>query len=208
MNDNSKPKIAIGCLAISAGTAVIFTLLSVVYFFGTWSLLVSGNEGVKQAIGNIQADLQRRSDLIPNLVNTVKGYASHEKEVLTEVTEARSRVGKIDLGNVAENPEAMNTFVKNQNQLSGALSRLLLVVEKYPDLKANENFRDLQAQLEGTENRIGVSRKRYNDAVKPYNIMVHGPISHFVANAAGYNEYQYYQADESSQKTPIVQFKE
>ena len=128
------------------------------------------DEDVKKEWGEVQNQYQRRADLIPNLVNTVKGYAKHEQETLTQVTQARAQATQttIDASKLSD-AEAFKKFEQAQGQLSSALSRLLLVAEKYPDLKANENFRDLQAQLEGTENRITVARKRYIDAVAEYN---------------------------------------
>ena len=127
-------------------------------------------EAVTAAWANVQATYQRRADLIPNLVATVKAYAKHEKETLEAVTAARSRVGQITLSaKDLDNPAAMQKFQQAQQQLSGALSRLLVVVERYPDLKANQNFIDLQNQLEGTENRITVARERFNEAVRVYN---------------------------------------
>lgn len=128
------------------------------------------DEDVKASFSEIQNQYQRRFDLIPNLVATVKGYASHEKETLQAVVEARSKVSQVNLtSDMLNNPEAINKFQSAQNGLGSALSKLMVVVERYPDLKANENFRDLQVQLEGTENRITVARKRYIDTVNVYN---------------------------------------
>jgi LemA protein len=132
-----------------------------------------GDEGVKAAWSEVINQYQRRADLIPNLVNTVKGYAQQEQEVLTRVTEARARVGQIQVSpETINDPAALQRFQQAQGDLSGALSRLLVVVEKYPDLKSDQNFRDLQAQLEGTENRIAVARNRYIKSVQDYNVVV------------------------------------
>jgi len=131
------------------------------------------DEAVIAAWGDVEASYQRRADLIPNLVEVVKGYATHEKETLTAVTEARAQVGKVQIGkDVINSPQAMAQFQQAQGSLSSALSRLMVVVEKYPDLKANQNFTDLQNQLEGTENRINVARVRFNEAVRVFNTSI------------------------------------
>lgn len=138
-----------------------------------YNTLQTQDEQVKAAWAEVLNQYQRRSDLIPNLVNTVKGYAEHEEEVLTQVTEARSRVGQVQATpEMLNDPQAVAAFQSAQGELTSALGRLLLVVEQYPDLKANENFRDLQAQLEGTENRIAVARNRYIQSVQEYNMTV------------------------------------
>jgi LemA protein len=133
----------------------------------------ANEEAVIAAWGDVEAAYQRRADLIPNLVNTVKAYAKHEKDTLAQVTEARSKVGSVQLSKEAlSNPNSFKQFQDAQNGLSSALSRLMVVVEKYPDLKANQNFSDLQHQLEGTENRINVARTRYNAAVQTFNTSI------------------------------------
>ncbi len=138
-----------------------------------YNTIQQNDEAVIAAWGDVEAAYQRRADLIPNLVEVVKGSAAHEKETLTAVTEARAQVGKMQLGSeVLNNPQAMSQFQAAQGGLSSALSRLMVVVERYPDLKANQNFRDLQHQLEGTENRINVARVRFNDAVKIFNTSI------------------------------------
>lgn len=138
-----------------------------------YNKIQKNEEAVFSAWGDVEATYQRRADLIPNLVSTVKAYAAHEKETLTEVTNARAQVGKMNISSdQLGDPAAMQQFQQAQGQLSGALSRLLVVVERYPDLKASENFRDLQHQLEGTENRISVARQRYNAAVKIFNTSI------------------------------------
>jgi len=130
----------------------------------------TNEEAVKAAWGDVEATYQRRNDLIPNLVEVVKAYASHEKETLTAVTEARAKVGTIQMSrDLLDDPQALAKFQAAQGEVSSALSRLMVVVEKYPDLKANQNFQDLQHQLEGTENRINVARARYNKAVEVFN---------------------------------------
>ncbi|MFW8601366.1 LemA family protein [Desulfobacterota bacterium M19] len=138
-----------------------------------YNQIQKNDEAVIAAWGNVEASYQRRSDLIPNLVEVVKGYAAHEKDTLTAVTKARSKVGQLRLGaDVINNPAAMAKFQAAQGGLSSALSKLMVVVERYPDLKANQNFLDLQNQLEGTENRINVARQRYNEAVRIFNTSI------------------------------------
>jgi LemA protein len=138
-----------------------------------YNTMQSNDEAVKAAWGDVEAAYQRRNDLVPNLVEVVKGYAKHEKETLTAVTEARAKVGSIQASkDILNDPNAFNRFQEAQGAMSSALSRLMVVVEKYPDLKANQNFMDLQNQLEGTENRINVARVRYNKAVETFNVSI------------------------------------
>lgn len=138
-----------------------------------YNVMQANEEAVKAAWGDVEASYQRRNDLIPNLVEVVKAYASHERETLTAVTEARAKVGSIQMSkNILEDPKAFAQFQEAQGAMSSALSRLMVVVEKYPDLKANQNFQDLQHQLEGTENRINVARVRYNKAVETFNTSI------------------------------------
>jgi LemA protein len=138
-----------------------------------YNTMQMNEEAVKAAWGDVEAAYQRRNDLVPNLVEVVKGYAKHEKETLQAVTEARAKVGSIQVTkDMVGDPKAMAQFQAAQGQMSGALSRLMVVVEKYPDLKANQNFMDLQHQLEGTENRINVARVRYNKTVQEFNVSI------------------------------------
>lgn len=138
-----------------------------------YNTMQANEEAVIAAWGNVESSYQRRSDLIPNLVEVVKGYAKHEADTLKAVTEARAKVGSMQVSkDVLNNPESLNKFQQAQGELSGALSRLMVVVEKYPDLKANQNFMDLQKQLEGTENRINVARERYNKSVQVFNTSI------------------------------------
>ncbi|HBY74651.1 TPA: hypothetical protein DEG21_01965, partial [Patescibacteria group bacterium] len=165
-------------------------------------------EGVFAAWGDVEASYQRRADLIPNLVETVKAYASHEKETLTAVTDARAKVGTIQVGkDVVNNPEMIQKFQQNQGELSSALSRLMMVVEKYPDLKANQSFLDLQNQLEGTENRIGVARVRYNEAVRIFNTSIR-TFPNNLTNAVllQLQRKESFKADEGAKTAPKVQF--
>ena len=138
-----------------------------------YNTMQANEEAVKAAWGDVEASYQRRNDLIPNLVEVVKAYAKHEKETLTAVTEARAKVGAVQMSkNLLEDPKAFTRFQEAQGAMSSALSRLMVVVEKYPDLKANQNFQDLQHQLEGTENRINVARVRFNKAVETFNTSI------------------------------------
>ena len=152
-----------------------------------YNTIQSQDEQTRSAWSEVLSQYQRRADLVPNLVETVKGYASHERDVLTRVTEARSRVGSVQATpELLDNPEAMQRFQQAQGELSGALSRLIAVAENYPQLKADANFRDLQAQIEGTENRIAVARNRYIKSVEQYNVTVRSFPSNLTAMAFGY----------------------
>jgi LemA protein len=162
-----------------------------------YNTLVSQQEGVDAGWSEVENQLQRRNDLIPNLVSTVKGFAAQEKEVLTRVTELRSRVAG------AATPQET---IEASNQLSSALSRLLVVVERYPDLKSNQNFIRLQDELAGTENRLAVARKRYNDAVRAYNTTVKRFPSNLIAGMFGFETRAYFEAPEAAEETPKVEF--
>lgn len=167
---------------------------------------VEHEANAKTAWSNVESAYQRRSDLIPNLVSTVKGYASHEKETLEGVIKARSEATKttIDAGNLT--PEKMAQFQEAQQGLSGALSRLLLTVERYPDLKADKSFLELQSQLEGTENRINVARDRFNEAVNTYDIFTTKFPGKLLANLFGFKEMARYKSEPGSEKAPLVKF--
>jgi LemA protein len=152
--------------------SLLLLLLSLLSGCG-YNTMQANEEAVTAAWGNVESSYQRRADLIPNLVEVVKGYAKHEADTLKAVTEARAKVGSMQVSkDVLNNPESLNKFQQAQGELSGALSRLMVVVEKYPDLKANQNFMDLQKQLEGTENRINVARERYNKTVQIFNTSI------------------------------------
>jgi len=167
------------------------------FFVGNYNKFVKMDVGIKAAWAQVENQLQRRYDLIPNLVETVKGYAKQEKDVLVEVTNARSRVG--GAGTIPDKIAA-------NNQLSGALSRLMLVVEKYPDLKSNQNFLKLQDELAGTENRIAVERMRYNDTVKVYNEAIRTFPANLLAGMYGFAEAAFFKVDEVAKAVPKVQF--
>jgi LemA protein len=151
---------------------IIFSVMVLSVSGCGYNTMQANEEAVKAAWGDVEATYQRRSDLIPNLVEVVKAYAKHERETLTAVTEARAKVGTIQASKVLDDPKAFAQFQQAQAAMSSALSRLMVVVEKYPDLKANQNFQDLQHQLEGTENRINVARTRYNKAVEAFNTSI------------------------------------
>jgi LemA protein len=195
-------------LGCSIGGAVLLVLIIMaVWAVGAYNNLVTINEEVNQTWGQVENQYQRRADLIPNLVNTVKGYAEFERGVLTDVTEARARVGQFNITpEVLENPQAFEQFQQAQGELTGALSRLLVTVENYPQLKANENFLQLQAQLEGTENRINVARNRYNEVVQNYNTVIKRFPNRFYAGIFGFNEKQYFRAAPGTETAPQVEF--
>ena len=174
-----------------------------------YNALQMKEEAVSKAWADIESNLQRRADLIPNLVETVKGYAGHEKETMTQVTEARSKASSIQLSAAdLSNPAAMQKLQEAQGGLSSALSRLMVVVEKYPDLKANQNFRDLQGQLEGTENRINVARQRYNKAVEDFNASIRVfPASLTNSLLLHLQKKEYFKADAEARTAPKVNFK-
>lgn len=172
-----------------------------------YNSMVQLEEKVNGAWAQVENQYQRRADLIPNLVNTVKGYADFEKSVLTDVTDARSRVGSVQIkAEDLNDPEKFAKFQQAQDQLSSALSRLLVVSENYPNLKANENFLSLQSQLEGTENRISVERKKFNDAVQEFNTTIKGFPTLIFAKLFGFKEKPYFKSTAGSEKAPDVNF--
>jgi LemA protein len=173
-----------------------------------YNTMQQNEEAVKAAWGDVQAAYQRRNDLIPNLVEVVKGYAKFEKETLTAVVEARAKVGTVQLSReMVDNPKAFAEFQSAQGAMSSALSRLLVVIEKYPDLKANQNFRDLQHQLEGTENRINVARTRYNQAVQVFNTSIRVfPNSITNSLLLHLTPKEPFQAEAGAEKAPQVKF--
>jgi LemA protein len=176
---------------------VVVILIAAGFLFGQYNRIVTLDENANAAWANVETVLQRRFDLIPNLVNTVKGYASHEKELLEEVTRLRSQWGKAQT--VSQKAQAASL-------LEGALGRLMVVVENYPDLKANQNFLALQDELAGTENRISVERRRYNEAVRAYNTRIRRIPTVFIANLFGFDRKTPFEADEGAQQAPKVSF--
>jgi LemA protein len=184
-------------LLVVLGMIALIILIGFFYVKGTYNSLVSMDESVKAAWAQVENQLQRRYDLIPNYVETVKGYASHEREVFTRVTEARSR---------AAGAANINEKVQANNELSSALARLLVVVENYPELKANTNFIRLQDELAGTENRIAVERRRYNEMVKTYNIRIRQFPTNIFAGMFGFEKAVFFEVPKERQEAPKVKF--
>ena len=172
----------------------------------TYNNMVTMDEAVKSAWSNVETQYQRRADLIPNLVSTVKGYASHEQNTLQAVVDARSKATSVSVSLDKLTPESIAQFQQAQSAVTSALGRLIAVAENYPDLKANQNFLELQAQLEGTENRITVARKAFNDATQQYNVQVRRFPANLIAMLFGFDEKPYYEADESAATAPKVEF--
>ncbi|HXK08858.1 MAG TPA: LemA family protein [Vicinamibacteria bacterium] len=192
----------LGCL----GALVVVVLIVGGMVMGTYNNLVTLGQAVDAQWAQVENQYQRRADLIPNLVSTVQGAANFEKSTLEEVIKARASVGQVNLGNLPNDPSAFARFQQAQDGLSSALSRLMVVVERYPDLKANQNFRDLQVALEGTENRVSVERNRYNGAAQGYNTArLRFPAVVF-ANLLGMREKAYFKAAPGSEKAPTVNF--
>jgi LemA protein len=193
---------------IVLGSLAALVLIVVIFAVSTYNGLVNRQQGVDAAWAQVQNVYQRRADLIPNLVNTVSGAANFEKSTLTEITEARASVGRtsIDPSKAPTDPAQLAQFEQAQGQLSSALSRLLVVVERYPDLKATGNFQTLQAQLEGTENRIAVERGRFNEVAMDYNSAIKRVPAVFFAVAFGFKERPYFNATPAAQTPPEVKF--
>jgi len=199
-------KLAIGCGIL--GVLGVFVLVLVVIGVGGYNRLVRLSQGVDEKWAQVQNDYQRRSDLVPNLVATVSGAANFEKSTLTEITQARASVGqvKIDPRSAPTDPAQLAEFDKAQGAMSSALSRLMVVVERYPDLKSSANFRDLQAQLEGTENRIAVARHDFNEAVQAYNTSVKSFPAVLYSGVMGFRTKPYFAATPGSETPPKVDF--
>ena len=185
---------------------IAVAVLAVVWGITGYNGLVSMDEGVQTKWADVETQYQRRADLIPNLVNTVKGYAAHESETLAAVVEARAKATSVNIDPTNMSAEQIANFQKAQDGVSSALGRLLVTVEKYPDLKANENFKELQAQLEGTENRISVARRDYNEAARKYNTTLRSFPKNILAGMFGFEKKAYFEAQEGSEQAPTVQF--
>lgn len=185
---------------------LIVAAIVVVWGITGYNGLVGMDEGVETKWADVETQYQRRADLIPNLVNTVKGYAAHESETLQAVVEARAKATSMNIDPTNMSAEQIANFQKAQDGVSSALGRLLVTVEKYPDLKANENFRELQAQLEGTENRISVARRDYNEAARKYNTTLRSFPKNILAGMFGFEKKAYFEAQEGSEQAPTVQF--
>ncbi|MEY3350241.1 MAG: hypothetical protein RIQ50_352 [Bacteroidota bacterium] len=196
---------------MSTRNIVLLSILALILLLGGcgcsgYNNLVQKDQNVKSKWANVESDYQRRADLIPNLVNTVKGAANFEQETITQVIEARAKATQTTVNAADLSPEKIAQFQKAQGELSGAIGRLLVSVERYPELKATEAFRDLQAQLEGTENRIKVSRNDFNGAVQDYNTSVKKFPMVLFAGLFGFSEKGYFTAEAGSEKAPTVDF--
>ncbi|MER3445974.1 MAG: LemA family protein [Candidatus Dadabacteria bacterium] len=192
---------------ITLGVLVVIVLVLGGWMMGVRNKLVASQENINQAWAQVQNVYQRRYDLIPNLVETVKGYAKQERETFIAVTEARAKVGQIQVsGDILNDPERFKQFQQAQGQLGSALSRLLAVSENYPQLKSNENFLELQSQLEGTENRIAVERRRFNEAAQAYNTLIRTFPNSIVAGFSGFSPRPYFEAQTEAQTAPRVKF--
>src|ERR1700681_778595 len=200
-------KFAIGCVGVLVVIA-FFVVVAALGLMGSYNRLVKLQQNVNKKWGDVQTVYQRRADLIPNLVNTVQGAANFEKSTIVEVTNARASVGRVQLDpNKAPTDAAqLEQFQAAQGQLSNALSRLLVVVERYPELKSNQNFLGLQAQLEGTENRISVERNNFNKAVQDYNVAVRSFPTNFIAGMLGFAPRPFFAAQTGAERPPPVQF--
>ncbi|MDR1755538.1 MAG: LemA family protein [Culturomica sp.] len=193
-----------GCIVL----AVIGVIALIIFFWfkGNYNSMVQKNEGVAAQWSNVENQYQRRLDLIPNLVNTVKGYANHEQQTLTAVIEARSKATQTQINFDQLDESTLQRFNRTQGELSSALSRLMAISENYPDLKANQNFLELQAQLEGTENRISVERRKFNDTARDYNTYIRSFPRNLIAGMFGFQPKPYFEAAEGAEKAPEVQF--
>jgi len=186
---------------IIVGVVVLCVILFVSFIIGGMNTVVTKDEAVIGAWAQVENQLQRRNDLIPNLVNTVKGYAAHEKETFLKIADARSKLaGRIEMN------ESVSSRIDAANELGSALSRLLMIVERYPDLKANQNFTRLQDELAGTENRIAVERKRYNDSVRNFNTYVRRIPGSFFAGLKGLGQKPYFEVEKGAEAVPEVKF--
>lgn len=190
------------------GVIIGGVVLILLVIAGTYNSLVSQRENVTTAFSKVQTQYQRRADLVPNLVSTVKGAANFERTTLTEVTEARARATSISVDPANASPEQIQQYQNAQGELSAALGKLLAISENYPQLRATEAFRDLQVQLEGTENRITVARNDYNDAARPYNTSLQRFPTSLVASLFGFERKPYFEADAGADTAPTVDFSE
>ena len=192
-------------------TIIILTIIAVIaaivfWFIGSYNSMVTAEENVETSWAQVENQYQRRADLIPNLVNTVKGYAAHESSTLEAVIDARSRATQITIDPSKATPEQLMAFQNAQGELTQALGRLLALSESYPDLKANQNFLELQSQLEGTENRITVARNAFNEAARQFNTMIRRFPGNIVASMFGFEKKPYFEAEQGAEKAPKVEF--
>ena len=187
---------------------IVLGIVAVVLIWGVsaYNGLVTKEERVSSAWANVESVYQRRADLIPNLVNTVKGYAAHENQTLMEVTEARAKSTAISIDPTTATPAQMEAWMKAQNEVGSALGRLIAIAESYPDLKANQNFLELQKQLEGTENRISTERRKYNEVVRDYNVKLRRFPTNIIAGMFGFEKRVMFEAQEGADVAPVVEF--
>lgn len=181
-------------------------ILGIFWGISSYNGIITLQENVNSQWANVESQYQRRADLIPNLVSTVKGYATHESSTLEGVVAARAKATQVTIDPKNLTPEKLQEFQVAQGQVSSALGKLLMITENYPDLKANQNFLELQSQLEGTENRIAVERNRFNDLAKEYNIPIQRFPRSFIANMFGFKQKPYFEAEKGSQVAPTVKF--
>lgn len=186
--------------------AVGIVVVVIIVVISSYNGLVKKSEAAMMAWSNVETAYQRRSDLIPNLVNTVKGYAAHELETLQSVTDARTKATSVTIDPSTATPAQMEAWMEAQDEVNGALGRLIAVAESYPDLKANENFMQLQQQLEGTENRISTERRKYNEAVREYNVAIRRFPSNIIAGMFGFEKMELFEAAEGAEAVPVVEF--
>lgn len=185
---------------------LVVIVVAALWGIGKYNGLVSQDENVKKTWANVEAQYQRRSDLIPNLVSTVKGYAKHEQQTFEQVVAARAKATQITVDADNLTPEKLQAYQRAQGDVTTALGKLLAVAENYPELKANENFSELQSQLEGTENRINESRRQYNEAVQTYNKKVRSFPTNIIAGICGFDRKESFKADEGAERAPQVSF--
>ena len=187
---------------------IVLGIVAVVLIWGVsaYNGLVTKEERVSSAWANVESVYQRRADLIPNLVNTVKGYATHESQTLMEVTEARAKSTAISVDPSTATPEQMEAWMRAQSEVGSALGRLIAISENYPDLKANQNFLELQKQLEGTENRISTERRKYNEEVRNYNVKIRRFPTNIIAGMFGFEKRVMFEAQEGADVAPVVEF--
>jgi len=185
---------------------IVLVVVCGIWASSSYNSMVQVQESATTSMANLQSTYQRRADLIPNLVETVKGYAAHEKQTLEDVVAARSKATSITLDPTNMTPEKLKEFQQAQGELGSALGRLIAIQENYPDLKANENFRDLQVQLEGTENRINEARNKYNTAVQQYNVVIRSFPKNVLAGMFGFQQMTKFEAETGAEKAPQVKF--
>lgn len=195
--------VAVVCLATFSFLCVLPISM---YAISKYNSMVAGREEVKSKWSQVEIVCQRRADLIPNFVETVKGYTSHEKDTIVQTIKARAEATKISVDPSKLDAKAISQFQQNQGELTAALGRLMVVVEKYPEVKANTNFRDFQAELAGSDNRIAVERKKYNDSAQKFNTQIQNFPDSWVAKFGGFEQFPYFKAEQGADKAPKVKF--